>query len=68
MSGEHFYQQQGMSKTDMQLKIGKCKPKRRLKAEIVTSVSDMLGMKLVSLNKMTVTDLTTLEAILDERP
>ena len=67
MSGEHFYHQQGMSKTDMQLKTGKCKPKRRLKADITKSVSDLLGIELKSLGKMTVADLTTMESILEEQ-
>lgn len=67
MSADRWYGKggQGMSKTEMQLKVGKCKPKRRLKADIVKSINKLVGFQLESVGNMTVKGLTQLEEYLE---
>jgi hypothetical protein len=64
---EAFYKRAGLSKTEMQLKIGKYKPKRRLKTDYVKDIESLLGGVVPDLNKLTVVGLTKLELLLREK-
>lgn len=64
---ERWYLQQGYSITNERLKTGACKPKRRLKADYVTAINDLMQTSIKSLVNMTVVDLKTLEERLMEK-
>jgi hypothetical protein len=63
---ERFYHQQKLTRTEMMLKTGKMKPKRRLKSDIIKSIQTMLECDLKSFDKMTVADLTELEKVIEK--
>lgn len=66
--GDRFYMQQNKAngrKADVKAAPAQ-KPKRRLKADIVSEIDDILGVQISSLKNMTVADLETLKSAIED--
>ncbi len=58
--GDRWYQEQGITITDIRCKEGKAKPKRKLKKDYIAEINQILSIDIVGLEKCTIDTLNQL--------